>query len=135
MSVSVPTKPLPKPVSLLLKQELGNTPPRLTLRTRTRIDTGKWLGRSPIWLCVTDEQIVLVAVSKRRYFESIRLSECAGSRYCHTTGRLVIEPADRLRFAYLAMSPGEALRVIELIEQGATTPQPYPSNDTENNSA
>ena len=101
----------------LLASELGNAKPLLTLRTATRIDTGRWLRRSAVWLCVTDQKLVVLAVSRRTYCESIDLQDCAASHYNHTTGQLVIEPSSRLRFAHLALPPNDALRVIGLIAQ------------------
>lgn len=118
-----------------LDAQLAGERPRLLLRTRTRIDTGRWLGRSPIWLCVADTKLVLLAVSKRGYTQQSALPDCSDAWYCHTTGQLVLEPAPGLRFSRLSLTPEDALRVLHLIEQGTPHGSPTQANATENNGA
>jgi len=107
----------------LLRSEIGEQSPRLTLRTGTRIDTGRWWRSTPVWLCITDDQLVLLAGSKRRYSERIDLADCRESRYCPLTGQLVIEPIERPRFGRLRLSPSRALQALRLI-QGEQSPSP-----------
>lgn len=135
----------------------GGAEPVLVLRSRTKVDTGRWLRKSRLWLCVTGDALVLVAASKRRYAESVALAGCARTHYNHVSGVLVIEPGEDLRFNQVALPPTRALRVIHLVEQAnhaggrasspmieqeptqtepQSQPQPQPqANATENNGA
>lgn len=96
----------------LLSEEIGTAEPCLCIRSRTRIDTGRWWGRSPVWICVSANHLVMLAVARRRYAERVAIADCRESHYCHSTGELTIEPAEGLRFKRLKMSPRQALRVL-----------------------
>jgi len=102
----------------LLAEVSGNREPELCLRTKTRIDAGYWWRRAPIWLCVSQDELILLAVGKRRYVQRVALSECSGSLYCHATGELVLAPVKGLETNRLAVSPAEALRVLSRIVEG-----------------
>lgn len=106
---------LPKFEEMLISEETDLTAIRLVVRTQTRIDTGRWLRNSPLWLAVTDNKIILAAVGRRRYIESAPFSECAESYYCHATGQLVLEPIETLMYKRLKMTPGSALKVLTAI--------------------
>ena len=99
----------------LLQLEAGPAGPRLCLRTATRIDTGRWLRRSPLWLCATADELITLAVSRRRYLARIPLAECHASYYNHATGELVIEPAESLPIKHIKLSLAEALRILEIL--------------------
>lgn len=114
----------------LLNAELGGEAVRLMLRTQTRVDTGRWLRSSRLWLCVTEDRLILFAVSKRRYCEAVDLSECVDSLYSHPTGQLVIAPTEQLRFSRVRLSPTDALHVLRLIEQRNTEKRTIPTSST-----
>ena len=107
----------------LLREECGATEPRLCLLSATRIDTGRWWRRSPAWLCVMDDELVLLAVGRRRYFERISIADCRASHYNPATGELVIEPGEALRTNRFKISPAEALRILAVM-----APAPSPLN-------
>ena len=47
----------------LFKQEMGDEAnPDLCIRSKARVDTGLWLMRSPMWICVVDECLALVVL-------------------------------------------------------------------------
>ncbi len=96
----------------LLQSVVGDESPRLSLETDTRVDAGGWLRRAPVWLCVMEEQLVVLAVGRRRYLQVTSLSDCAESYYCAATGALVIAPAEELELNCLAMSPADALKIL-----------------------
>jgi hypothetical protein len=100
----------------VLNAETGDADVLLAVRSRTRIDTGRWLWRTPLWLCVTDHDVVVLAAARRRYVQRVPITDCQGSHYCHTTGELVIEAGDDLRFRRLAMSPVDGLRVLQALD-------------------
>ena len=85
------------------------------LRTRTRIDCGRWWRRTPVWLCITASEVILFAVARRRYVQRVPLSECRASHYAPGSGELVIDPAESLRIKHLAITPGEALQVLQFL--------------------
>jgi len=116
----------------LFEAALGDQQPKLVVRTQTRIDTGKWLGRSAVWLCVTGQQVVLFAVKKRHWIERASLADAEASWYCHVTGELVIEPTDQLTFGRLKLSPTEALGVLDCIETTNQKREGEPALATEN---
>ena len=55
----------------LLQSETGAAEPRLRVRTGTRVDTGRWWRRSPVWLCATDHELIMLAVARRRFFARV----------------------------------------------------------------
>jgi hypothetical protein len=100
----------------LLARAIGSdAEPALCLRSGTRIDAGWWLRRAPVWLCITDDQAIVLAAGRRCHVASVARAECRGSRYDHATGEVVIEPGDALRFDRLAFPPREALRILHLL--------------------
>lgn len=115
------TKAMTPQEESLLEDELGDRKPRLLLRSRTKIDTGSWLSKSPIWLCVTDTSLLLLAASKRRYCQQLPLSECRDSQYCHTSGALLLKPCDYWRFNTIAFPPIEGLKVLKHLQQPKQT--------------
>ena len=63
-------------------------PHRHTHRCRSLV------ARIPVWLCVVGDELILLAVARRRYFERVSLADCQASHYGHATGELVIEPSE-----------------------------------------
>lgn len=119
----------------LLGAELGGRSPRLVLRSRTFVDTGRWWRRTPLWLCVTDDSLVLLAASRRCYAERIDLADCTESYYCHATGQLVIVPGEQARFNQVTLLPQQALDVLDLIEAGDGLLEIQDNTATENSRA
>lgn len=99
-----------------MHEEAGEAPPRLCVRTRTRIDAGRWWRCTPVWLCVMADELVMLAVARRRYVERVSLTECGESRYCHASGELVLAPVEGLTFSRFAVSPREALSMLRLLK-------------------
>lgn len=112
----------------LLQEATGSHEPDFLLRTRTRVDTGRWWRTSPLWLCVAGGELILLAVGRRRHLERIPLADCGASRYNPAGGELVIAPAESLRFPRLAVHPSEALRALKFIRPQATSPNPERTN-------
>jgi hypothetical protein len=100
----------------LLSDSVGKDDYRLLLRTKTRIDTGRWWRKTPLWLCVMEDELVLLSVSRRRYIERLSLSDSQQTHYNHSTGELVIEPAESLQYNCCDLSPRDALRVLNLLK-------------------
>lgn len=129
MDTLAPTHPehaLSAAESALLNEALAGQTPRLLLRSSTRVDTGRWLCKSPLWLCVTQTQILLLAASKRRYLQRLPLSDCKASQYCHTSGALLLQPSETWRFNTIQLPPADALMVLKHLDPPAqpTTPTP-----------
>lgn len=101
--------------SALLKELTGGAEPKLLLRTRTRIDAGRWWRRTPVWLAISGNDLILFAVARRRYSERVALADCHASYYAHATGELVIDPVETLRIKHLSLSPREALDVLDFL--------------------
>lgn len=129
------TKSMSSREAAIFADEVGGAEPRLSVRSDTRVDTGRWLRHSRLWVCVMSDGIVLFAAAKRRYIERLELAQCRDSYYCQSAGALVIEPAEDVRFKRLAMPPTDALQVIHHIEQALDQSKQKLSNATENNGA
>lgn len=86
--------------------------PRLCLRSSTRVDAGSWLRRSPVWLCITDDHVIVLVAGRRTHVATVPRKACRGSRYDPATGELVIEATEPLRFDRLAFPPREALQIL-----------------------
>lgn len=99
----------------LLRQQVGVNSPTLTIRSRVKIDTGRWWRKTPLWLCVVGEELVMLAVARRQYAEKIAIAECPNSHYNPATGELVIEPGENLRFSRFKMTPSEAIQILKII--------------------
>ena len=97
----------------LFEQQLGGAEARLCIRSRARIDAGRWWRSTRVWLCVVGEELVMLAVARRRYFARVALADCGESHYHPLTGEFVIEPAGDLRFSRFPVSPREALQLAE----------------------
>ena len=111
----------------ILNTTIGDVEPRLTIRSDTRVDAGRWWRRTPLWICVTEEEVVVFAVARRQYIQRIAIADCRDSHYCHTTGELVIETGEDLQFNRLAMSPTDGLRVLEAINADLKSPLEAPT--------
>ncbi len=101
--------------SALLDELTDGAQPELLLCSRTRIDAGRWWCRTPVWICITDSELILFAVARRRYVERVPLELCRSSHYAAITGELVIDPAESLRIKHLALTPREALSVLDIL--------------------
>ena len=99
----------------LLREETGGAEPRLCIRSGTLVDTGRWWRRSPVWLCVTNNELIMLAVARRRFFARITLRDAGASRYHHSSGELVIEPGEALPLHKFKLTPADALRILEII--------------------
>ncbi|MDB4666530.1 hypothetical protein OAE92_01060 [Akkermansiaceae bacterium] len=96
----------------LLREEIGDAKPDLCLRSKARIDTGRWWRRSPLWLCVVSGQLIMLSVGRRRYSARLPISSCGESHYNHATGEFVIVPGEELKFRQFSLSPREALELL-----------------------
>jgi len=99
-------------IQQLLTEETGGTKPTLVVCTKTRIDTGRWWWPTPIWLCVMPEELLMLAVSRRRYVARVPLASCAETYYCHATGDLVLAPVEGLLYSGFRVTPKQALLVL-----------------------
>ncbi len=97
--------------------ETNGAEPLVSVRSSTRVDTGRWWRRSRLWVCVTENDVVVLAAARRIYIQRFSIADCQGSHYCHTSGQLVIEAGEELRFSRLAMSPVDALSVLHAIDR------------------
>ena len=109
--------------SKLLAELTGGAEPKLLLRTRTRIDCGRWWRRTPVWLCVTASELILFAVARRCYSGRVPLADCHSSHYAHTTGELVIDPTEGLRIKRLSLTPREALDALDFLTKQSNNKQ------------
>jgi len=99
----------------LLLEATGGEEPILCLKTKTRLDAGRWWWHASVWLCVTHAELILLAVARRRYLERVALKDCSGSSYCAATGQLLLAPVEGLEVSRLELSPAEALQVLRLL--------------------
>jgi hypothetical protein len=99
----------------LLQETIGGAEPRLMVCSQTRIDTGRWWRLTPVWLCVMADELLMLAVSRRRYVARLTLADCGDTHYCHTTGELVVEPGEDLVVSRFRVTPREALELLKMV--------------------
>jgi hypothetical protein len=104
---------------LLLREEAGDAEPRLCLRSSARIDAGRWWRGTPVWLCVVGDELLMLAVARRRYVARIAIRDCPDSHYNHETGELIIEPGDALRFNRFRITPRDAVLILKILNPGS----------------
>jgi hypothetical protein len=104
-------------VYALFQQEVGEVEPEVCVCSKARIDTGMWLRRSPMWLCIVGADLIMLSISRRRYFVRKAISACAKSYYNHSTGEFVIEPGEELRFKKFPMTPKDALSLLKYLKK------------------
>ena len=97
----------------LLDESTGGTTVRLSVQTKTRIDAGRWWRNAPVWLCLTDEEVILLAVGRRQYLERIAIADCPRTHYNHASGELVLEPTETILHQRLKLPPSEALKILD----------------------
>ena len=107
--------------SALLQELTGGAEPKLLVRSRTRIDAGCWWRGTPVWLCITGNELLLFAVARRRYVDRVAIEDCHASHYSHAAGELMIKPSEKLRFGSFALSPKEALSVLDFLKNDPKT--------------
>jgi len=107
--------------SALLQELTGGAEPKLLLRSRTRIDAGRWWRGTPVWLCIIGNELLLFAVARRRYVDRVAIEDCHASFYSHAAGELMIKPAERIRIGSFALSPREALNVLDFLKNDHKT--------------
>jgi hypothetical protein len=100
----------------LLAEHAGDNQPRLCVKAKRGIDAGKWWRRTPVWLCVMADELVMFAVSRRRYIASLPLSDCSESYYSPASGELIVEPEEQLEISRFAMSAKDALSVLKYLK-------------------
>ncbi len=106
----------------LLREKLGtDAEPLLCVRSKAGIDAGRWWRRTPVWLCVVADQLVMLAVARRRYVESVAVADCSGTRYSPATGELVVEPAEALRINRFPLGARDALQILNLLNKNHQT--------------
>ncbi len=105
----------------LLNEMTDGAQPLVRVQSRTRIDTGSWLCKRPVWICVYETELILLAVSRRRFIERFKLSDIADSHYNHMTGEFVIYPVEGLRYDSFRVSAREALEIMQCFK---SIPQP-----------
>lgn len=94
---------------------VGGGEPPLCIRSRMRIDAGRWWRRSPLWVCATGSHLILLAVSRRKYIEQVPLADCRASRYNAESGELILAPVETLLFSRIRMKSSDALAVLRAI--------------------
>jgi hypothetical protein len=99
----------------LLDELTEGVEPELLLRSRTRIDAGRWWRRNSVWICITKSELILFAVARRRYVERLPLAACRECHYLAATGELVIDSTGTLRIKHLKLTPREALNALDLL--------------------
>jgi hypothetical protein len=112
----------------LLRAEIGEAEPSLCIRSGTRVDAGRWWRRSPVWICVTDDALILLAVARRRFLARIALPEARASRYHHASGELVVEPGETLPFNRFKLSVHDALRILHHLQTHSEAQPHHPTN-------
>lgn len=112
----------------ILHEIAGETRPLVCVESRTRVDTGSWLIKRRVWICVFEDSLVLIAASRRRFVERYKLSDIADSHYSPMTGEFIIYPAEGIEHNAFRVSAREALEILQVFKnQSQPTNQAVPS--------
>lgn len=79
------------------------------------MDAGRWWCKAPLWISVVKDDLVVLAIARRRYAEKIAMADCQESHYNPATGELVIAPTEQLRFNRFKVSPREAIQILKIL--------------------
>jgi hypothetical protein len=86
-----------------------------TITTRTRVDVGSWWGKRKVHATLAADGLRLSANGCRPYHEQISWGELTDSLYNHTTGELVLAPAEEARIKRLKVSPLDATQILKYV--------------------
>lgn len=89
----------------------------VTISTRTRVDTGGWFGKRRLHAAMEPDGLVLSAKGADSFEERIPLSELRESIYNHTTGELVLAPAEQTKIKSLKVTPLESAQILKHINK------------------
>ncbi|MBT3379208.1 MAG: hypothetical protein HN742_36945 [Lentisphaerae bacterium] len=99
-----------------LLAELSRDEPVFCLvASTTRVDTGRWLSGSTLWLGALATELLLFAAGTRAFCERIPFSYLRRSLYNHVTGELVLAPARDLTICKAELAPSEAYQLLAQI--------------------
>ena len=99
----------------LLKQFGDGQDPIELIKSTTKIDTGGWMRNSNLWLAIFKDEVVVMAIGRRKYIDRAPLTDITQTHYCHTTGELVLAPIQTMIHRRLKMSPGDSLRAFDAL--------------------
>jgi hypothetical protein len=92
---SPPLDPLPVAVRDTLRARApaaADLPVRWAARSGTRVDTGGWFGRAPLYAAVLGDRFVLVATGPRPLVRVVPATALGRAVYNHVTGELAFPP-------------------------------------------
>jgi hypothetical protein len=99
----------------LLEEACAGKPFFLLLRSATRVDTGHWFRRSPVWVAALADRLVLVAWGKTAWVDAVPYRHLKQSLYNHVTGEVVLAPAPGLRLDRFRVAPLDGVQVLAQI--------------------
>jgi len=111
----------------LAEAVLGRDEALFAVRTESRVDVGRWRGRSRLWAFALRDSLALVAHGARPYTERISYSQIGESTYNPVTGELVLAPPHHLKATGLRMAPLEGYQMLAQIRKEA--PAHAPASD------
>jgi len=92
---SLPVEALPGDVHETLRAHAptaADLPLRWAVRTGTRVDTGRWLRRMPLFAAVVGDRFALVAAGPRPLVRVVPAAALGRAVYNHVTGELAFPP-------------------------------------------
>jgi hypothetical protein len=103
---------LRKAARRLAEERVGDDDVFMLLKTRTRVDTGGWLGRRRVWAAALADALVVFAPGRRPCSERIPFALLRGSTYNHVTGELALAPLEGAPVRSLRVSPLDGYQLI-----------------------
>ena len=93
----------------------ADLPVRWAARSATRVDTGRWFGRAPLFAAVLGDRFALVAPGPRPLVRVIPATALGRAVYNHVTGELAFPPVPSgPPFPSLGLDPLLARSLLEL---------------------
>jgi hypothetical protein len=115
---------LGKAARRLAQPLIGQDDVFVLLKTRSRVDTGGWLGRRRVWAAALADALVVFAPGRRPCSERIPFAQLRESTYNHVTGELVLAPPEGMHVRSLRVSPLDGYQLIAQFrsEEGSHAP-------------
>ena len=99
----------------LLDEACSGSPFFLLIRSATKVDTGHWFRRAPVWVAALADRLVLLAWGAKPWFDAIPFRHLKQSLYNHVTGEVVLAPASGLRIDRFKIAPADGAQILAQI--------------------
>jgi hypothetical protein len=102
----------------LYRELCGSDRVVLLLLTESMAEVGLWMWKRRVWLCVTDQALVLFAEGRKPIAQRTPYAHIGESLFNHVTGELVLAPDRKYRLGRVKLQPKDGYQVLAQIYHG-----------------